>query len=237
MPVDGGLCRTKVGITQYVFKPLNTEQQRAAQLVREHDVVFLTGAAGTAKTHIALGVALELVQENHFRGLVLCRPLVEAGEKTGFLPGDEHQKMRPWLEPFGDCLESISFEKRDNFFEHVESVPLARMRGRTFSRRIVILDEGQNASYAQLRLFLSRLGKAGKLLVTGDVTQCDLPGPCVLETFARALDGVDVAGEGAQRHTIAWLRLLKCVRHPLVAEITKRTARLRPRLGGAGGHY
>jgi phosphate starvation-inducible PhoH-like protein len=232
--MDGGLSRGSRG-PLYAFRPLNAEQQRAAKLVRDCDLVFLTGPAGTAKTHVALGVALELLQEQRCKGLVLCRPLVEAGEKTGFLPGDEHQKMRPWLEPFGDVLEGLSHQGREQFFESVEAVPLARMRGRTFRRRVVILDEAQNATPGQLRLFLTRLGPGGKLIVTGDTGQCDLPQASTLEAFARALDGADVGGEGGVRHRAGWAHLVKVVRHPLVAEVVRRTAKIgrrRPRASG-----
>jgi len=231
--MDKSIFRSASAERRYLLRPLNSEQRQAAQLIRSCDVVFLTGPAGTAKTHVALGTALELLGERKFRGLVLTRPLVEAGEKTGFLPGKEAEKMRPWLEGFGDCLEQLTFENKDKFFEGVETPPLARLRGRTFTSRIAILDEAQNCTAVQLRLFLSRIGRGGKLVIAGDTSQCDLDGGGErLEQFAAALANVRVASDensngNGDGHRVGWERLTQCVRHPLIETMLELTGSIR----------
>ena len=177
------------------------------------------GPAGTGKTYLAVRMAVEALKSGQVKKLVLCRPAVEAGEKLGFLPGDFQAKINPYLRPLYDALnELLDYEqiRRHSDREIIEIVPLAYMRGRTLNRSFIILDEAQNTTPVQMKMFLTRLGIASKVVVTGDVTQIDLPRgqPSGLLHARRILSHV----EG-----VTWVELTArdIVRSPLVVEIVK----------------
>lgn len=147
--------------------------------VRENDIVFAIGPAGTGKTYLAVAFAVAALKYKQISKIVLSRPAVEAGESLGFLPGDLSEKIDPYLKPLYDALEDmLPFEKLKSYIEKnvIEIVPLAYMRGRTLNNSFVILDEAQNATNVQMKMFLTRLGPSSKAIITGDITQIDLQG-------------------------------------------------------------
>lgn len=153
-------------------------QRQYIQQILKHDLTFCTGPAGTGKTFLAVTVAAQALLANQYERLILTRPAVEAGEKLGFLPGDLQQKIDPFLRPLYDALyEFIDPEKMSNLMERgvIEVAPLAYMRGRTLNNAFVIVDEAQNTTPAQMKMVLTRLGFRSKMIVTGDMTQTDLP--------------------------------------------------------------
>jgi len=161
-----------------VVAPRNVRQQDYLQAVLEHDIVFAIGPAGTGKTYLAVAMGAAALLEKKVKRIVLCRPAVEAGEKLGFLPGDLAEKVNPYLRPLHDALYDIlGYEKATAFMERgtVEVAPLAFMRGRTLNDAFVILDEAQNTTSEQMKMFLTRIGFGSKAVITGDVTQIDLP--------------------------------------------------------------
>jgi len=146
--------------------------------IRENDLVFCIGPAGSGKTYLAVAMALNALRQEQVKKIVLCRPAVEAGEKLGFLPGDLLAKVNPFLRPLLDALvDMLDFEQVKRYMERdvIEIIPLAYMRGRTLNNTFIILDEGQNTTVTQMKMFLTRLGIGSKIVVTGDVTQTDLP--------------------------------------------------------------
>lgn len=145
---------------------------------RKNDMVFAIGPAGTGKTYTAIALAVQALKEMQVKKIILSRPAVEAGENLGFLPGDVREKLDPYLQPLYDALlDMIPFKKLEKYMEEkvIQIAPLAFMRGRTLSDAFVILDEAQNATYTQLKMFLTRMGENSKFVVTGDLTQIDLP--------------------------------------------------------------
>jgi phosphate starvation-inducible PhoH-like protein len=159
-------------------EPRTPGQAQYVDTIRAKELTFAVGPAGTGKTYIAVALAVEALKNHQVRKIVLCRPAVEAGESLGFLPGDLQAKINPYLRPLLDALqEMIDFDQIKRFMEQdvIEVVPLAYMRGRTLNEAFIILDEGQNASIAQMKMFLTRLGVHSKIVVSGDVTQTDLP--------------------------------------------------------------
>jgi phosphate starvation-inducible PhoH-like protein len=155
-------------------------QQRYLEAIRDHDVVFGVGPAGTGKTYLAVAAAVHLLKAGVVRRVILARPAVEAGERLGFLPGDLQAKVNPYLRPLFDALHEMmeySTLKRFMLSDVVEVVPLAYMRGRTLNRSVIILDEAQNTTRGQMKMFLTRMGQGSKIIVTGDTTQIDLPDP------------------------------------------------------------
>lgn len=147
--------------------------------IRDHDVVFGVGPAGTGKTYLAVAAAVHLLKSGRAKRLILCRPAVEAGERLGFLPGDLQQKVNPYLRPLLDALnDMMDYNTLTRFTasDVIEIVPLAFMRGRTLNRAVIILDEAQNTTRTQMKMFLTRMGFGSKVIVTGDPTQTDLPG-------------------------------------------------------------
>ena len=153
-------------------------QQKYVDAIKSKDVVFGVGPAGTGKTYLAMAMAVAALREGQVEKLILTRPAVEAGEKLGFLPGDLQEKVDPYLRPLYDALyDMVEYEKLQRLFHQrvVEVAPLAYMRGRTLSNAFIILDEAQNTSPEQMKMFLTRMGTGSKMVVTGDVTQIDLP--------------------------------------------------------------
>ncbi|HVS30646.1 MAG TPA: PhoH family protein [Thermoanaerobaculia bacterium] len=161
-----------------VVTPRNLAQKMYLQAIQEHDITFGIGPAGTGKTFLAVGAAAAQLAEKTIKRIVLCRPAVEAGERLGFLPGDIAEKVNPYLRPLYDSLyDIIGIEKVEKLMERnvIEIAPLAFMRGRTLNDAFIILDEAQNTTPEQMKMFLTRLGFGSQAVVTGDVTQVDLP--------------------------------------------------------------
>lgn len=192
-------------------------QRQYIQAVRTHDLTFCVGPAGTGKTFLAAVLGVQALLNNQYERLILTRPAVEAGEKLGFLPGDLQQKVNPYLRPLYDALyEFIDPEKIPNLMERgvIEVAPIAYMRGRTLNNAFVILDEAQNTTPSQMKMILTRLGFRSRMVVTGDITQTDLP--------ANQLSGLGMAQKVLQSvDGIAFCELSKAdvVRHPLVQRI------------------
>ncbi len=161
-----------------VVKARTPNQQRMVTTSEKNDIVFAIGPAGTGKTYTAVALAVRALKNKEIRRIILTRPAVEAGENLGFLPGDLKEKIDPYLRPLYDALyDMIPGEKLKTFLENgvIEVAPLAFMRGRTLDNAFVILDEAQNATESQLKMFLTRMGPSAKFIVTGDITQIDLP--------------------------------------------------------------
>jgi phosphate starvation-inducible PhoH-like protein len=197
-------------------------QQELVDKVDENDLVFAIGPAGTGKTYTAVALAVRALKNKEVKKIVLCRPAVEAGESLGFLPGDMKDKVDPYLRPLYDALgDMIPREKYKAYIEKgiIEVAPLAFMRGRTLKNCFAILDEGQNATHTQLKMFLTRMGPTSKIIITGDLSQIDLPAR-VKSGLAPALDMLqNVNGIGVIR-----LNENDVVRHRLVKEIIRAYA-------------
>ncbi|MDE6827034.1 MAG: PhoH family protein, partial [Paramuribaculum sp.] len=166
------------GINGKPISPRNANQQRMVDSFVKNDLTFALGPAGTGKTYIAIALAVKALKNKEARRIILSRPAVEAGEKLGFLPGDMKDKIDPYLQPLYDALEDmIPAVKLKEYMETdvIQIAPLAFMRGRTLNDAIIVLDEAQNTTTHQIKMFLTRLGMNGKMIVTGDVTQIDLP--------------------------------------------------------------
>ena len=197
-------------------------QQELVDKVDENDLVFAIGPAGTGKTYTAVALAVRALKNKEVKKIVLCRPAVEAGESLGFLPGDMKDKVDPYLRPLYDALgDMIPREKYKAYIEKgiIEVAPLAFMRGRTLKNCFAILDEGQNATHTQLKMFLTRMGPTSKIVITGDLSQIDLP--------ARAKSGLAPALDMLQNvNGIGVVRLNEndVVRHRLVKEIIRAYA-------------
>jgi phosphate starvation-inducible PhoH-like protein len=203
--------------TPKLVAPRSINQKQYLEAMREQDLVFAIGPAGTGKTYLAVAVAATFLLEKRVRRLVLTRPAVEAGEKLGFLPGDLVEKVNPYLRPLYDALyDIIGFDRVGRMIERqiIEIAPLAFMRGRTLNDSFIILDEAQNTTPEQMKMFVTRIGFGSKAVVTGDITQVDLPaGRASGLVHARAvMDGV----EGISFVTFTEKDV---VRHPLVQKI------------------
>ncbi len=160
------------------IKPRTPGQARYVDAIRKYDLTFATGPAGCGKTYLAVATAVEALKAGHIRKIVLVRPAVEAGESLGFLPGDLRAKLNPYLRPLMDALgEMVNYDQARQFMEQdvIEVIPLAYMRGRTLNDAFIILDEAQNTTIAQMKMFLTRMGERSKMVVSGDATQQDLP--------------------------------------------------------------
>ncbi|MBQ9418081.1 MAG: PhoH family protein [Bacteroidales bacterium] len=202
-----------------LVKARTAGQQRLVEAIASGDLVFAVGPAGTGKTYTAVAMAVRALKNKEVRRIVLTRPAVEAGESLGFLPGDMRDKLDPYLQPLYDALrDMIPQQKLLSHWEDgtIEIAPLAYMRGRTLDNAFVILDEAQNATSTQLRMFLTRMGRHAKFVVTGDLTQVDLPRrqQSGLPTALRLLEGIEGIGIVRLDHT-------DVVRHRLVSAIVR----------------
>ncbi len=206
-------------VTKRRITPKSVNQRRYLDAIEQHDIVFGVGPAGTGKTYLAMAQAISYLLAKRVSRIVLVRPAVEAGEKLGFLPGDLQEKVNPYLRPLYDALyDMIDTEKATRLVERgtIEVAPLAFMRGRTLNDAFVILDEAQNTTPEQMKMFLTRLGFGAKAVVTGDVTQIDLPNPR-LSGLVEALRIVkDIEGIG-----FVYFDEKDVVRHKLVQQIVK----------------
>ncbi|WP_022834493.1 PhoH family protein [Salisaeta longa] len=199
------------------IRPRTPNQERLVEAAFNNDVVFAVGPAGTGKTYVAVALAVAALRAHQVKRIVLSRPAVEAGEQLGFLPGDFYEKIDPYLRPLYDALgDMLPREKLAEYLEHsqVEVVPLAYMRGRTLKSAFVILDEAQNATTRQMKMFLTRLGPNSRAIITGDVTQTDLAnrrdsGLVQVQHILKGIDGIE----------FIYLDRDDVVRHRLVREI------------------
>ena len=181
------------------IKPRTEGQKKYIEAIKANTIVFGIGPAGTGKTYLALAAAVEALKENRVGRIILVKPVVEAGEKLGFLPGDIYDKVNPYLRPLYDALyEMLDIEKFQQYKDMgiIEVVPLAYMRGRTLNDSFILLDEAQNSSPEQMKMFLTRLGFGSKMVVTGDITQVDLPsdrdsGLIFVKGILKGLEGIE----------------------------------------------
>jgi phosphate starvation-inducible protein PhoH and related proteins len=214
---DGQTPEGSVRVPRGVIRARGTHQKQYLHSIQTHDLTFGIGPAGTGKTYLAVACAVEALQTDRVRRIVLVRPAVEAGERLGFLPGDLTQKVDPYLRPMYDALyEMLGFERVARLIERniIEVAPLAFMRGRSLNESFIILDEAQNTTPEQMKMFLTRIGFGSHAAVTGDITQTDLPigrqsGLRHVLEFLRGVDGVAFSFFDAQ----------DVVRHPLVQRI------------------
>ena len=212
-----------MGVDNRPICPRSTGQRAYIECLRRHDVVFGVGPAGTGKTYLAMAMAVSALQRGEVERIVLSRPAVEAGEKLGFLPGDLYEKVDPYLRPLNDALaDMLPRDRLARMMERgiIEVAPLAFMRGRTLDKCYVVLDEAQNTTSQQMRMFLTRLGERGRMAITGDISQIDLPAR-ITSGMVEALRVLEsVPGVGVTR-----LQPLDIVRHPLVADIVEAYSR------------
>jgi phosphate starvation-inducible PhoH-like protein len=200
-------------------RPRTDGQARYVRAMRDHDLTLCIGPAGTGKTYLAVAMAVSHLRQGAVKKIVLVRPAVEAGERLGFLPGDIAQKVNPFLRPLLDALnDMMDHEQVKRYMENdiIEIVPLAYMRGRTLNRAVIILDEGQNTTVPQMKMFLTRMGEGSKIIVTGDVTQVDLP----RQTRSGLIDAVHRLRD-IERIALVYLDENDIVRHPLVQRIVR----------------
>jgi phosphate starvation-inducible PhoH-like protein len=200
--------------------PRNLNQRLFIQAVCQHDYVFATGPAGTGKTYLAVAMAAAALMDKQVRRIVLARPAVEAGERLGFLPGDLVEKINPYLRPVYDALYDIlGYDKVSKLIDRqvIEIAPLAFMRGRTLNDAFIILDEAQNTTHEQMKMFLTRMGFHSKTVITGDITQIDLPGARI-SGLVEALEILD----GAPGFAFINFTHRDVVRHRLVQRVVDR---------------
>lgn len=206
-------------IKHHFIKPRSKNQEILLQALGEKDIVFAVGPAGTGKTYLAIAYAVSLLQAHVIKKIIITRPVVEAGEHLGFLPGDMQEKIDPYLRPVYDAFYELMTkdvtQKRISSGE-IEIAPLAFMRGRTLSDACVILDEAQNTTSTQMKMFLTRIGENAKMIITGDITQTDLPEGIIsgLEEAVKQLKGIDEIA-------IITFDENDIVRHPLIGKILK----------------
>ena len=204
-------------ISGRAVRPRTDGQGRYLKALRDNDIILCVGPAGTGKTYLAVAWAVNALRAGQIKRIVLCRPAVEAGERLGYLPGDLQEKVNPYLRPLLDAIEDImppEQVRRHLENDVIELSPLAYMRGRTLSHAAIILDEGQNTTITQMRMFLTRMGRGSKIIVTGDITQTDLP--------RRVKSGLADAAHrlrSIERIGIVHLSNADIVRHPMVQEI------------------
>ncbi len=207
------------GVSGRLIKSQSPNQQRMVDLMEKNDMLFAVGPAGTGKTYTAVALAVKALKEKDVRKIILTRPAVESGEKLGFLPGDLKEKLDPYMQPLYDALrDMIPSERLESYIEKgiIQIAPLAFMRGRTLDNAFVILDEGQNTTHGQMKMFLTRMGKSAKFIITGDPGQIDLPHRQVSGLKEALLALKDVDGIG-----MVYLTENDVVRHRLVKHIIK----------------
>ena len=199
--------------------PLNRQQDAALKAVSRSSISFLLGPAGTGKTHLACGYAAKCVAEGRFERIILTRPIVEAGESLGYLPGTFEEKTAPYLLPIHDSLDAVAGRtgrRREQLRAMLQVAPIAYLRGRTFNRSIVVVDESQNCTLSQLKLVISRLGRDSQMILTGDLSQSDL------RNHEQALGTVVNKLEGLSGVTIFRFDSTGIVRHPILAGVLER---------------
>lgn len=202
-----------------VIKPRNPNQSDYVRNIVSHDITFGIGPAGTGKTYLAVAAAVDALERQEVRRILLTRPAVEAGEKLGFLPGDLSQKVDPYLRPLYDALfEMMGFEKVERLIERnvIEVAPLAYMRGRTLNDAFIILDESQNTTVEQMKMFLTRIGFNSRAVITGDITQIDLP----KHQKSGLRHSIEVLGKVSEI-SFNFFQAKDVVRHPVVARIVE----------------
>jgi phosphate starvation-inducible PhoH-like protein len=199
------------------IKAKSPNQIRLVESARRNDIAFAIGPAGTGKTYTAVALAVAALKSQQVKRIILCRPAVEAGERLGFLPGDLREKVDPYLRPLYDALgDMMPGEKLKSFLDQnvIEIAPLAYMRGRTLSQAFVILDEAQNATAMQMKMFLTRLGPASRAIITGDITQMDLPS----NATSGLVDAIEILGN-IDGIGFVYFDERDVIRHRLVKEI------------------
>lgn len=211
------------GVKGKIIRAQTPNQQKLLELIGKNDMVFAIGPAGTGKTYTSVALAVRALKDKQVRRIILTRPAVEAGENLGFLPGDLKDKLDPYMQPLYDALmDMIPIDKLNNFIENgtIQIAPLAFMRGRTLDNAFVILDEAQNTTYVQMKMFLTRMGRNAKFIITGDPGQVDLPKK-VNSGLSKALHII----KGIKGIGTLFLDDKDVVRHPLVKEIINAYSR------------
>ncbi|MBX3413815.1 MAG: PhoH family protein [Pirellulales bacterium] len=201
------------------IRPRTAGQARYVRAIQDHDLIFCVGPAGTGKTYLAVAMAVAALKREQIKKIVLVRPAVEAGESLGFLPGDLQAKINPYLRPLLDALrEMMDYDQVKRYMDDdlIEVIPLAYMRGRTLNEAFIILDEAQNTTVPQMKMFLTRMGHGSKIVVSGDTTQVDLPH----HTRSGLIDGLKRL-EGIKGFGVVRLNNSDIVRHPLVQAIVE----------------
>jgi phosphate starvation-inducible PhoH-like protein len=207
------------GVGGKLIKAQSPNQQKMVDLMKKNDMLFAVGPAGTGKTYTAVALAVQALKNKEVKRIILTRPAVEAGENLGFLPGDFKDKLDPYMQPLYDALrDMIPHEKLDSYMERgvLQIAPLAFMRGRTLDSAYVILDEAQNTTHSQMKMFLTRMGKNAKFIITGDPGQIDLPRKQVSGLKEALLALKDIEGIG-----MVYLDEKDVVRHRIVRKIIK----------------
>lgn len=216
--------KAEVGSVRYfqrgkIVAARSENQAKYLEAIRDNDIIIGIGPAGTGKTYLAVAAAIDHLKKKRISRLILTRPAVEAGESLGFLPGDLYAKVNPYLRPLYDALhDMMDYEEAARYLERgiIEVAPLAYMRGRTLNDSFIILDEGQNCTHSQMKMFLTRLGVSSKTVITGDVTQIDLPGG-----KKSGLVEAQVVLANVKGIKFVYFNETDVVRHPLVMEIIK----------------
>lgn len=205
------------GVSGKAIRPQTANQRKIVELMKKNDLIFAIGPAGTGKTYTGVALAVKALKEKQVKRIILTRPAVEAGENLGFLPGDLKEKLDPYMQPLYDALrDMIPAEKLSGYIEKgiIQIAPLAFMRGRTLDNAFVILDEAQNTTHAQMKMFLTRMGKNAKFMITGDPGQIDLPRRVISGLKEALLVLGNVTGIG-----IVYLDDKDVIRHRLVRDI------------------
>lgn len=205
------------GISGKLIKAQTANQRKMVEMMKKNDMLFAVGPAGTGKTYTAVALAVQALKEKEVRKIILTRPAVESGENLGFLPGDLKEKLDPYMQPLYDALrDMIPYEKLDSYIESgvIQIAPLAFMRGRTLDNAFVILDEAQNTTHAQMKMFLTRMGKNAKFVINGDPGQIDLPRKQVSGLKESLLALKDIKGIA-----MVYLDDKDVIRHRLVKEV------------------